>query len=162
MHLHGLGADTLVLPFADLAPCRGRVSPQAVPDVIDMEYAAEVPMTAFQVGLATVTVVLMGQRGLVWFYLVPFVASRDFTFQVLRCGRPRSTEEDPNIPLDGIDLEQVPGSVGTIPELASALENCRSRVTAPSEHMSPAPCCYCSLWALGQSDFRLASQVLAV
>ena len=49
------------VPVTVMVPGRGRISPQAVPGVdTDMEYTGKAPLIALEVGLAAVTVVLMG------------------------------------------------------------------------------------------------------
>ena len=61
-----------------MVPGRGRISLQAVRVVdTDMQHTGEAPLIALEVGLAAVTVVLMGYLRPVWHFIM-FVVTRRF------------------------------------------------------------------------------------
>ena len=61
-----------------MVPGRGRISLQAVRVVdTDMQHTGEAPLIALEVGLAAVTVVLMGYLRPVWHFIM-FVGTRRF------------------------------------------------------------------------------------
>ena len=61
-----------------MVPGRGRISPQAVPGVDTvMQHTGEAPLIAVEVGLAAVTVLLMGYLRPVWHFFM-FVGTRRF------------------------------------------------------------------------------------
>ena len=98
-----------------MVPGRGRISLQAVRVVdTDMQHTGEAPLIALEVGLAAVTVVLMGYLRPVWHFY--YVCGHPTILYSRYCSLadPGQLKKTRNIPLDGIDLEQVWAAVSAL------------------------------------------------